>query len=196
MEKKINIEYFKKRCIGQGSCVAFADSFFTLSGDKAELLGSNESRDGVYELEVNCDELMLQKIINAGNSCPANAITVKNTQTNEVLVSNQVNKDLAKEVIAEYDDAKEFVLDDKGYFLIRINQENKNIEVGFCDSKNKVILKVVGKKPIDIYSTILNKEKLQIRRDHAAYLGRELQKAYIALNQNLNYVQDDELIFN
>ena len=39
-------------------------------------------------------------------------------------------------------------------------------------------------------------KNLNIRMDHAAYLGRELQKAYIALKNNLEYVQDDELDFN
>lgn len=98
-----------------------------------------------------------------------------------------------KEVVAGYDDIKEFVIDDKGYFLIRLDRKNKNIEVAFCAEKNKISLKVSGKKPIDIYQTIINKEKLPIRNDHAAYLGRELQKAYTALRYNLVYVQDDEL---
>ena len=57
-------------------------------------------------------------------------------------------------------------------------------------------MKVSGNKPIDIYQTILNKEKLDIRKDHASYLGRELQKAYLALKNNLEYVQDDELNLN
>ncbi|KKQ34939.1 MAG: Dihydropteroate synthase [candidate division WS6 bacterium GW2011_GWA2_37_6] len=62
--------------------------------------------------------------------------------------------------------------------------------------KNNIILKVTGKKPIDIYHTILHKEKLGIRPEHAAYLGRELQKAYTALENNLEYVQDEELDLN
>jgi dihydropteroate synthase len=59
--------------------------------------------------------------------------------------------------------------------------------------KNKITLKVNGKKPIDIYQTIINKEKLPIRKDHATYLGRELQKVYLALKYNLEYVWGDEL---
>jgi len=53
---------------------------------------------------------------------------------------------------------------------------------------HKIVLKVTGKKPIDIYQTILNKENIDIRKDHAAYLGRELQKAYIA-------IENGELIY-
>lgn len=98
-----------------------------------------------------------------------------------------------KEIEAEYDDMKEFVIDDEGYFLIRLDRNAKKIEVGFCRERNLVSLKVTGTKPIDIYQTIINKEELPIRKDHAAYLGRELQKAYTALNNGLEYVQDDEL---
>jgi dihydropteroate synthase len=43
---------------------------------------------------------------------------------------------------------------------------------------------------------VLNKEKLDIRKDHSAYLGRELEKAYVALMNDLEYVQDDELDLN
>ena len=193
--EKVKVKYFKKLCVGQGSCEIAANKFFKLHGDKAQLLGANESAEDIYELDVNCDKETLKKLKDAGDSCPVNAIMIQSMDTNETIVNNVINKDEAKEVVAEYDDAKEFVLDPKGYFLIRIDQEKANIEVGFCDSRNKVVLKVTGKKPIDIYTTILNKENLEIRRDHAAYLGRELQKAYIALQQNINYVQDDELIF-
>ncbi len=48
--------------------------------------------------------------------------------------------------------------------------------------KNKVVLKVVGKKPIDIYQTILNKEKLSIRKDHAAYLGENCKTLILLWN--------------
>jgi len=101
--------------------------------------------------------------------------------------------DKFREVIAKYDDVKEFIIDLKGYFLIRLDRKNKNIEVAFCKERNKIVLKVTGKKPIDVYQTIINKEKLSIRKDHAAYLGRELQKAYTALKNDLVYIQDQEL---
>jgi tetrahydromethanopterin S-methyltransferase subunit A len=101
-----------------------------------------------------------------------------------------------KELTAQYDDAKEFVIDKEGYFLIRLNRKNNTIEVAFCKEKNKMVMKMVGKKPIDIYQTIINKEKLPIRKDHAAYLGKELEKAYIALKNSLEYTQDEELDFS
>ena len=101
-----------------------------------------------------------------------------------------------KELKAEYDDSKEFTLDPLGYFLIRINKEKKEIEAGFCKTPNIISILVKGTSPLEIYQTIINKVKLDIRKDHCAYLGRELQKAFLALKLNLDYIQDEELNLN
>ena len=97
-----------------------------------------------------------------------------------------------REVNASYDESKEFALDPKGYFLIRVNQETKNIEVGFCEKGNVIEIKISGTNPQEIYQTAI-KHNLITRLDHAAYLGSELQKAFIALKKGIEYVQDDEL---
>ena len=193
MAKKLRIEYYKDVCIGQGNCAAIAPDHFELLGKKATLKNSRNIGKNVYFKELDCDEDTANNLIEAGKACPVNAIRVIDAEKNEDIVSVQVKEDNVKEIIAEYDDAKEFVIDNRGYFLIRLNRKNKKIEVAFCNEKNKVILKVIGKKPIEIYQTIINKEKVPIRKDHAAYLGRELQKAYVALKYDLVYVQDDEL---
>lgn len=191
--EKLRVEYNQGRCIGQGNCAAIAPNYFELLGKKAALKDSNRTGNGIYAIELECDNAAAERIISAGKSCPVNAIRVIDSERNEDIVSVKVKEDNVKEIIAEYDDQKEFVLDDKGYFLIRLDRKNENLEVAFCNEKNKVVLKVIGKKPIEIYQTIINKEELPIRKDHAAYLGRELQKAYTALAFNLEYVQDDEL---
>ncbi len=95
---------------------------------------------------------------------------------------------------ARPDSDKGLVLDPKGYFLIRLKRETKEIEVGFCRKGNVVEMILVGKSPKEIYDTLLRK-KLVTRLGHAAYLGRELEKAFVALKLNLDYVQDDELVF-
>ena len=77
-------------------------------------------------------------------------------------------------------------------FLIKTNPEDKTIEVGFCPQVNKVTIKIIGKTPQEIYLEIA-KRKLIEKADHYAYLGKELQKAFIALNKNIDYVQDEEL---
>ncbi len=82
--------------------------------------------------------------------------------------------------------------DPKGYFLIRVNKKKGEIEVGFCEHGNVISLLITGKKPEEICHTIF-KEGLVTKFDHAAYLGRELQKAYIALKTGAKYIQDSEL---
>jgi len=194
MVKKLRIEYYEDKCIGQGNCAAIAPDYFELLGKKATLKNSKNIGNNVYSIEVDCDKQTSESLIETGKACPVNAIRVIDAEKNEDIVGVDVVEDKVKEVSAQYDDEKEFVIDDKGYFLIKIDRKNENIEVAFCNERNKIVLKVTGKEPRDIYQTILNKEKLDIRKDHAAYLGRELQKAYTALKFNMEYVQDDELV--
>lgn len=194
--RKLRVEYYKDVCIGLGNCAAIAPDYFELPGKKAILINSKNINKEIYVIDVDCDDHTSKSLIGAGEACPVNAIRVIDLEKNEDIVSVKVSEDDIKEIRSEYDDTKEFEIDKAGYFLIRLSKDKKNIEVAFCNEKNKVVLKVTGKKPIDIYHTILNKEKLIIRKDHAAYLGRELQKAYLALKYNLEYVQDDELNLN
>ena len=81
---------------------------------------------------------------------------------------------------------------DKGYFLIRINKEKQVIELGFCKDDNVIDIVITGKIPQEIYYTAVEKGLLT-RLEHAAYLGKELEKAYLALKHDLDYVQDEEL---
>jgi tetrahydromethanopterin S-methyltransferase subunit A len=83
-------------------------------------------------------------------------------------------------------------LDKKGYFLIRINQEKQLIEVGHCNCDNQMLRVYIGKKPEDIMYKIIDDGNVS-QLDHAAYLGKELQKAFLALKHNMTYVQDSEL---
>ena len=100
-----------------------------------------------------------------------------------------------EEIQGHYDEMKDWKYDPKGYFLIRINKETKEIEVAHC-RRNNVVEKVIkGKKPMDICFTACELGLIS-RTDHAAYLGKELEKAFLALKYNLEYVQDEELDIN
>ena len=193
MTKGLRVEYNKNVCIGHGNCAAISPDQFELLGKKATLINSKDIDNGIYAIELDYDKNTKKNLIEGGKSCPVNAIRVIDSEKNVDLVNVKVEEDGAKELKDKYDDANEFVLDDAGYFLIRINREHMKIETAFCNEKNKIILKVARDKPIDIYQTIINKEKLPIRKDHCAYLGRELQKAYLALKNNLEYIQDEDL---
>ncbi len=192
MARNVRVEYNKEACIGHGSCVRWSKDFLLCEEEnKAELKGARR-KGKVQVLQRSCADF--DPWIQAAKNCPVNAIRVMDADTNEELVGVDVKVQDVQEVTAEYNDAREFVMDEKGYFLIRINEKKKEIEVGFCPELNKLGVKITGRKPLEIYQTII-KKNLVNRLDHAAYLGRELQKAYDALQAGLSYVQDDELDF-
>lgn len=194
MAKRVRIEYKIGKCIGNGSCAAIAPHYFELRGKKARLLGSKGNND-IFSVERELSNKGAEAVVDAGIACPVNAIRVFDLAKKKDIVSFELDERNARKVIAKYDDAKDFRLDGNKYFLIRLNRKSNNIEVGFCIGKNNLALKVIGKKPVDIYYTILNREKSKVSAEHAAYLGKELEKAYIALLNNIEYVQDGELDF-
>ncbi|MBS3126637.1 DUF4346 domain-containing protein [Candidatus Woesearchaeota archaeon] len=103
--------------------------------------------------------------------------------------------DIAEEVQEEVDATgfqQKWMLDPKGYFLIRINHEEETIEVGQCTTRNKLIRVVRGKTPEEIMYKMIDLGCVSLL-DHAAYLGKELQKAYIAMKYDFVYVQDSPL---
>ena len=98
-----------------------------------------------------------------------------------------------KEVEGQYNEIKDWAMDPKGYFLIRVNKEENKVEVGYCPETNKITVKIEGKKPQDIFFKAIQLGLIS-RLDHAAYFGKELEKAFLALKYNLKYEQDSELI--
>jgi len=99
-------------------------------------------------------------------------------------------KEKINEVIkASHDPYKEWHQDPKGYFLIRINKAKKRIEAGFVTNKHVITKVVHGRNAIEIYNTIIRK-KLITRLEHAAYLGKELYKAELALKFGKDYRQE------
>jgi len=194
---KIKIEYYQNICVGTLNCIQEDSAHFRADESNFAVLigGKEEITEGVFALIRDLDEEGIKKAVSAAESCPVNAIRISEAESGKVLYDTNVKEQGSKTIIAEYNDAKEFKLDPKGYFLIRINPDKKEIELGFCERPNEVKYVIKGKKPIDIYQTIL-REKIIDRPDHAAYIGRETQKAYIAIQLGLEYVQDDELDFS
>lgn len=95
-----------------------------------------------------------------------------------------------------YDPIKNFHRDPTGaYVLIRCDIKSSLIEVAICDKKHLIIKTFRGQKAQDLYYTIFEYEKKHqlkwfSRKDHAAYLGKELKKAELALSGKENYVQE------
>lgn len=85
-----------------------------------------------------------------------------------------------------------WIQDPSGYFTIAVFYEAKQLVVRHYTNDHKPNKIFYGTKPNELYSRIL-KEGLVSRMDHAAYLGKELQKAFEALQQGVWYEQDSEL---
>jgi len=95
-----------------------------------------------------------------------------------------------------YDPIKNFHRDPTGvYVLIRCDIEKSLIEVAVCDKKHAILKVFQGRKSQDIYYTIFEYEKKHqlkwfSRKDHAAYLGKELKKCEFALSGKETYIQE------
>jgi thymidylate synthase len=81
-----------------------------------------------------------------------------------------------------------FEFDKLGYFTIRIENNEIVVQHHLQDGR-KTDFVFRGRDAIELYRRILH-EDLVSRYDHAAYLGKELAIAEIALNENKEYVQD------
>ncbi len=191
---RIRIEYDESKCIAAEACVKSDPSTFGFDDakQKAVLIGSKKTGASTFVLELMGDAQRIKNAMEAASSCPVNAYKVVELDSGKTAVSNSLDTQNLKEIRAQYDDSTQFTLDPKGYFLIRVNYEKKEIEAGFCNERNSMVLKVVGTKPIDIYHEIA-KQKLGLHEEHYSYLGRELEKAYHCVMTGLEYVQDDEL---
>ncbi|MFP4608266.1 MAG: DUF4346 domain-containing protein [Candidatus Natronoplasma sp.] len=99
----------------------------------------------------------------------------------------------------EAEENKEMKFDEKGFFVITVKDEiivehylnvqkegKLEVETG---KLNKII---TGESAKEICDTIVRKG-LVSRLDHAAYLGRELQKAELALKNDLEYEQCESI---
>ena len=111
-----------------------------------------------------------------------------------------INNNIKEIIPAKYDKIKDWVIDPKGYFLIKIDKENNLIRVGYClfkklgnNSIHDMIAEINGITALEIVNTLIVKNYISSLQ-HAADMGIELNKAELALKYNLNYIQDKDLI--
>ena len=110
-----------------------------------------------------------------------------------------IKNNIKENIPAKYDKIKDWVMDPKGYFLIKIDRENNLIRVGYCifsklnnDPIHDMIAEVTGKTAIEIVNTLIKKDFISTLQ-HAADMGIELHKAELALKSNFEYIQDKDL---
>ena len=113
-----------------------------------------------------------------------------------------INKKIKKRLIAKYHKIKDWKMDPKGYFLIRIDKKKKIIQVGYCKFTrlgnspiNDMVAVIKGKTAIEIVNTLI-REKFISTLQHAADMGIELHKAELSLKYGLKYIQDKDLIID
>ena len=111
----------------------------------------------------------------------------------------RINKNIKKRLTASYDKIKDWKLDPKGYFLINIDRKKKLLRVGYCvinksndRSTHEMVAEIYGKTAIEVLNTLIREEFISTLQ-HSGDMGIELCKAELALNNNLDYVQDKDL---
>ena len=112
-----------------------------------------------------------------------------------------INKKIKKRLIAKYHKIKDWKMDPKGYFLIRVDKKKKIIQIGYCKFTrlgnspiNDMVAIVKGKTAIEIVNTLI-REKFISTLQHAADMGIELHKAELSLKYGFKYIQDKDLEF-
>ena len=110
-----------------------------------------------------------------------------------------INKKIKKKLIARYHKIKDWKMDPKGYFLIRVDKKKKIIQVGYCKftklgnlPQNDMVAIIKGKTALEIVNTLI-REKFISTLQHAADMGIELYKAELSLKHQFKYIQDKEL---
>jgi tetrahydromethanopterin S-methyltransferase subunit A len=99
---------------------------------------------------------------------------------------------------------RRMVKDPSGFFVIFLDKERREIVLEFYEGvvkdvkrkktdTGKLRLVVCGTNSEALCHTIA-REELVSRFEHAAYVGRELQKAETALKNGLEYTQDEDII--
>tara|TARA_B100000401_G_C52592969_1_gene618155 strand:+ start:240 stop:623 length:384 start_codon:yes stop_codon:yes gene_type:complete len=112
----------------------------------------------------------------------------------------KIRNNITKKISAKYDKIKDWKMDPKGYFLIKIDKENNLIRVAYCtfvklgrDPIHDMKAEVTGNTAIEIVNTLI-REGFISSLQHSADMGIELHKAQIALKYNLEYIQDKEIV--
>ncbi|CAB3289035.1 Dihydropteroate synthase-related protein [Methanocaldococcus lauensis] len=151
---------------------------------------SAKCKFSIKELKIASKMMFLAK---KRNSLPKdlgfNLINYKDKRFDEEFTFNRYNVPIIK---AEED--KKQILDE-GSFKIEIDRKNKEIVAIYFNKRREPTLIIRGKKPKEIYETAIRLNLIK-KLDHAAYFGRELAKAEIALKIGKKYNQDFDLFYN
>jgi len=104
------------------------------------------------------------------------------------------NQEAETQVVTVTEKSGQIEMDTEGMFKIVLDRKHGYIVViNFATLGMEKPLKVIkGKSAESVYRRIIELGAVK-KLDHAAYLGKELSKAEIALRTGKSYVQDDSL---
>ena len=110
---------------------------------------------------------------------------------------DEAQQEKNKEFITVHASEKDVVWDQdpKSYITIMPYPKKGKIMARIYSTDNKQLYLIDGDTPRQVYYKIINMG-LITKLEHAAYLGKELYKAYIALKQHLYFNHDDPLDFD
>jgi len=178
--KKYELRIDRKKCIGAGYCASVAPKYWRLdSKNKATIRGQASMDIAKSAVDYN---------MKAAQICPTHAIDILN-ERGKSITGISTRRLRVKNVFAK---KSKWVMDTKGYFTIKPFPKEGIIKVRYYNRRHELVMLITGKNAEDIYSTITRKNLVSLKI-HAAYLGSELQKAELAMKNNLDYVQDDPL---
>ncbi len=86
------------------------------------------------------------------------------------------------------------ILDPSGFFIIKAVKNEHRIYLEHYGKDGTLNEVIHGEDPISLSCTAVE-HGLVSRLDHAAYLGRELEKAYLCLIYGFRYIQDGKGYF-
>lgn len=89
---------------------------------------------------------------------------------------------------------RKFKPDSRGFFVIHVDNVRKRIVVEHYSYDRKIKSRIAGSRAKDLCGTLISRG-LVSTLEHATYIGRELIKAEIALENNLKYRQDRRIKF-
>ena len=108
-------------------------------------------------------------------------------------MENQSPENEVEQIYCKHRESVYYQPDPAGFFVIQINIDSKEILAEHYSIDYKLLRTLHGKTALQIYATAI-RNKWITNMGHAAYLGRELGKAEIALTRGLLYEQNKELM--
>jgi dihydropteroate synthase-like protein len=143
---------------------------------------SQKTKGSVRELRIASEMMLLARDRQTvPKDLGINLLAIKEKRARSSLL------DLSEQEIINAEKSKSWRLDPKGCFKIGIVELNDEEVILALHEE----LGIKGKTAKEILDTILKRE-LVSSLEHAAYLGRELMKAELALKFKRSYMQDDE----